>query len=87
MAHPRRGKWSSLRLRVSQHFVESNLHSRIYLTLVFVGRLRDARNMARDVHDIIIEICSKYGQMSASEAQAFVKKLETQRRYSADVWS
>ena len=67
--------------------VESNLHSRIYLTLVFVGRLRDARNMARDVPDIIIEICSKYGQMSASEAQAFVKKLETQRRYSADVWS
>ena len=49
--------------------------------------LRDARNMARDVHDIIIEICSNYGQMSASEAQAFVKKLETQRRYSADVWS
>nr|CAG4646861.1 EOG090X027R [Megafenestra aurita]SVE92258.1 EOG090X027R [Megafenestra aurita] len=47
----------------------------------------DARNMARDVHDIIIETCSKYGQMSASEAQAFVKKLETQRRYSADVWS
>lgn len=47
----------------------------------------DARNMARDVHDIIIEICSNYGKMSASEAQAFVKKLETQRRYSADVWS
>nr|CAG4641507.1 EOG090X027R [Eurycercus lamellatus] len=47
----------------------------------------DARNMARDVHDIIIDICSQYGEMSASEAQTFVKKLETQRRYSADVWS
>nr|CAG4643053.1 EOG090X027R [Ilyocryptus agilis] len=47
----------------------------------------DARNMARDVHDIIIDLCCQYGQMSTSDAQAFVKKLETQRRYSADVWS
>ena len=43
--------------------------------------------MARDVHDIITDICSEYGKMSPSEAQSFVKKLETQRRYSADVWS
>lgn len=43
--------------------------------------------MARDVHDIIVDICSNYGKMSVSEAQTFVKKLETQRRYSADVWS
>nr|CAG4646082.1 EOG090X027R [Macrothrix elegans] len=47
----------------------------------------DARNMARDVHEIITDICCSYGKMSSSEAQAFVKKLETQRRYSADVWS
>ena len=43
--------------------------------------------MARDVHDIITGICCEYGKMSPSEAQSFVKKLETQRRYSADVWS
>ncbi len=43
--------------------------------------------MARDVHDIITDICVQYGQMSATEGQAFVKKLETARRYSADVWS
>lgn len=43
--------------------------------------------MARDVHEIIVDICKKYGQLSSSEAHAFVKKLETQRRYSADVWS
>lgn len=82
MAHPRSGKWSSLRLRVSR--------CKVYIICSVtnsVGLLRDARNMARDVHDIIIETCSKYGQMSSSEAQAFVKKLETQRRYSADVWS
>lgn len=47
----------------------------------------DAKNMARDVHDIIIDLCKQYGSMSLSEAQSFVKKLETQRRYSADVWS
>nr|CAG4638293.1 EOG090X027R [Cyclestheria hislopi] len=47
----------------------------------------DARNMARDVHDIIIATCRDHGQMTDSEAQQFVKKLETQRRYSADVWS
>nr|SVE75622.1 EOG090X027R [Daphnia hispanica] len=47
----------------------------------------DARNMARDVHDIIVDVCRNYGQLSSSEAHAFVKKLETQRRYSADVWS
>ena len=48
---------------------------------------RDARNMARDVHDIIVDVCRQHGNMSASEALQYVKKLETQRRYSADVWS
>lgn len=43
--------------------------------------------MARDVHDIVKGICQEYGSMSAEEAQVYVKKLETQRRYSADVWS
>ena len=43
--------------------------------------------MARDVHNIVIDICQEHGQMSLTEAQQFVKKLETQRRYSADVWS
>nr|CAG4640676.1 EOG090X027R [Eulimnadia texana] len=47
----------------------------------------DARNMARDVHDIIVNICREHGGMSESEALQYVKKLETQRRYSADVWS
>jgi NADPH-ferrihemoprotein reductase len=47
----------------------------------------DARNMARDVHDIVVEVCQEFGHMTAQDAQQYVKKLETQRRYSADVWS
>ncbi|XP_055327531.1 NADPH--cytochrome P450 reductase-like [Paramacrobiotus metropolitanus] len=47
----------------------------------------DARNMARDVHEVIERICHTHGHLSESDAQAFVKKLESQRRYSADVWS
>lgn len=59
----------------------------LLILFFFLSGYRDARNMARDVHDIITDICSEYGKMSPSEAQSFVKKLETQRRYSADVWS
>lgn len=47
----------------------------------------DARNMARDVHNIIKDICMQQGAMTESEAVAFVKKMEFQKRYSADVWS
>lgn len=47
----------------------------------------DAKNMARDVHSIIVETCQQHGNMTATEAVQYVKKLETQRRYSADVWS
>lgn len=43
--------------------------------------------MARDVHSIIVETCQQHGNMTATEAVQYVKKLETQRRYSADVWS
>jgi len=47
----------------------------------------DAKMMAKDVRNIIGEICKNEGKMSDTEAEAFVKKLETQKRYSADVWS
>ena len=43
--------------------------------------------MARDVHDAIEKLAIDFGKMSLQEAQAFIKKLESQRRYSADVWS
>jgi len=47
----------------------------------------DAKMMAKDVRNIIVETCKTHGGLSDSEADAFVKKLETQKRYSADVWS
>ncbi|XP_076045478.1 cytochrome P450 reductase [Oratosquilla oratoria] len=47
----------------------------------------DAKSMARDVHSIIIKICQTEGGMSDSEAETYVKKMVTQKRYSSDVWS
>jgi len=47
----------------------------------------DAKMMAKDVRNIVKEISQEHGGMSSTEAETFVKKLETQKRYSADVWS
>ncbi|XP_035219384.1 LOW QUALITY PROTEIN: NADPH--cytochrome P450 reductase-like [Stegodyphus dumicola] len=47
----------------------------------------DARNMAKDVHNIILEVVQEFGEKTKAEAEAFIKKMESQRRYSADVWS
>ena len=43
--------------------------------------------MAKDVRNIILEICGKHGELSENDAENYVKKLESQKRYSADVWS
>lgn len=47
----------------------------------------DAKNMATDVRNILLKVISSKGNMSETEAQQFIKKMETQKRYSADVWS
>lgn len=47
----------------------------------------DARSMAKDVRDIILDVIAKFGEKSKSEAESFLKRMESQRRYSADVWS
>ncbi|VDN04179.1 unnamed protein product [Thelazia callipaeda] len=47
----------------------------------------DARNMARDVLNTLIQIYMKVGGKSESEAHVFQKSLERKRRYQADVWS
>merc|ERR1719295_1150758 len=47
----------------------------------------DAKMMAKDVRNIVTEVCRVHGGMSETDAESFVKKLETQKRYSADVWS
>lgn len=43
--------------------------------------------MARDVHDIIIKVIQEKGGMDEAKAVAYIKKMEAQKRYSADVWS
>ena len=39
------------------------------------------------MRNIIVDICKHNGAMEDAEAETFVKKLESQKRYSADVWS
>lgn len=48
---------------------------------------RDARNMARDVHNILLKVIMERGNMSELAAADYVKKMESQKRYSTDVWS
>lgn len=47
----------------------------------------DARNMARDVRDIILSTIMEESGKTSQEADAYIKRMEVQRRYSADVWS
>jgi NADPH-ferrihemoprotein reductase len=46
----------------------------------------DARNMARDVHNTLVQICQESGSMSEVEAEGYIKTLSTKGRYSVDVW-
>jgi sulfite reductase alpha subunit-like flavoprotein len=43
--------------------------------------------MARDVNEILVNICDKEGQMGHTQAQQFVKDLGQKSRYVLDVWS
>ena len=47
----------------------------------------DARNMARDVHTLLVSIIKKNGDLSENEATDYVKRLSAKGRYSVDVWS
>eukprot|EP00051_Salpingoeca_urceolata_P028653 m.487750 g.487750 ORF g.487750 m.487750 type:complete len:659 (+) comp25235_c0_seq1:56-2032(+) len=47
----------------------------------------DAKNMARDVHNILLSIFEKEGGMSEKEAEAHIKELSVKKRYQLDVWS
>ncbi len=47
----------------------------------------DAKMMAKDVHNIVTDVIEKGGEMSREDAEKYVKKMEQQKRYSADVWS
>ena len=43
--------------------------------------------MAPDVRNVVMKIIQDKGQMNEQQASAYLKKMETQKRYSADVWS
>eukprot|EP00096_Caligus_rogercresseyi_P016434 TRINITY_DN908_c0_g2_i1.p1 TRINITY_DN908_c0_g2~~TRINITY_DN908_c0_g2_i1.p1 ORF type:complete len:712 (-),score=230.38 TRINITY_DN908_c0_g2_i1:619-2754(-) len=48
----------------------------------------DAKNMAKDVHNVILkDVLMDQGKLSESEAEAYLKQMESKKRYSADVWS
>lgn len=43
--------------------------------------------MAVDVRNIVIKAVQEKGGRSEAEAVQFLKKLESMKKYSADVWS
>ncbi|KAF7284794.1 cytochrome P450 reductase isoform X2 [Rhynchophorus ferrugineus] len=47
----------------------------------------DAKSMAVDVRNVILRIIQENGGMTEEQAQAYYKKMETQKRISMDVWS
>lgn len=47
----------------------------------------DARNMARDVHNILLKVVMEKGNMTEKDATLYIKKMDSQKRYSSDVWS
>merc|ERR1719369_2104700 len=47
----------------------------------------DAKMMAKDVRNIVLEVVRTGGEMTTEDAEKYVKKMEQQKRYSADVWS
>lgn len=47
----------------------------------------DAKNMARDVHNILLKVVMEKGKMAELDAATYIKKMDSQKRYSSDVWS
>lgn len=55
--------------------------------LIYHFFFSDARSMASDVRNIIVKVFMTKGNMTEQQAQQYIKKMEAQKRYSADVWS
>lgn len=47
----------------------------------------DARSMALDVRNIVLNVIREKGNMTEAEAAQYLRRMESQKRYSADVWS
>lgn len=82
-------KWTFICLWVRIKPLEYRLVEGFFLSLICVSKkmFSDARSMAKDVHSIIVKVVMEKGQMTNSQALNYVKKMEQQKRYSADVWS
>ncbi|MCQ5365730.1 assimilatory sulfite reductase (NADPH) flavoprotein subunit [Anoxybacillus salavatliensis] len=46
----------------------------------------DKQRMARDVHEMLIQIIAKEGQMTSERAEAYVADMQKQKRYQRDVY-
>lgn len=46
----------------------------------------DASQMAGDVHKALIEIASKFGNMTTEQAEKYMDDLDKSERYQRDVW-
>jgi NADPH-ferrihemoprotein reductase len=47
----------------------------------------DARSMSREVMDVFHKIVCQVGGKTEAESNEYMKKMETTKRYQADVWS
>ena len=54
---------------------------------IFPPPSSDARNMAREVQTALLQIIQEEGDMDASGASEYMKKLQKRGRYLQDVWS
>lgn len=43
--------------------------------------------MANDVRNILLNVIKTKGELNEADALQYLKKMEAQKRYSADVWS
>jgi sulfite reductase (NADPH) flavoprotein alpha-component len=46
----------------------------------------DKQYMAKDVHNSLIEVIAKEGNMSTEQAETYLNDLQKQKRYQRDVY-
>ena len=46
----------------------------------------DADRMAKDVHQALVDVISQYGELSAEQAEQYLKDLRSAKRYQKDVY-
>lgn len=46
----------------------------------------DKQHMARDVHQTLIHVIEKEGNMTSEQAEAYIAEMQKQKRYQRDVY-